>query len=145
MEALTEERIGEIARAAAREAVGEAQVKGELLFHIAEHEAVGHGLVIDPARARATPCTCFTVEEDGFESCWSPGVLGLITSKKNPEQIAEFCAKGKVYGGAGAKERFLKVRDAIKKAHEQWEKKGGGLPGWWQEVGKSMKEHSIEL
>lgn len=117
----------------------------EILVHILEHEATGHGLVIDAARARATPCTCFTVEEDGFEACWSPGVLGLMTTKKNPEQIREFCALGKFPGGAGAKERFLKVKGAIKKAHERWEKGKGGLEEWWKEVGKSLEEKEIEL
>jgi len=117
----------------------------ELLIDILEHEATGHGRVIDRARARATPCTCFTMEEDGFEACWSPGILGLMTTKKNPEQIREFCAVGKMPGGEGAKERFLKFRGAVKEAHERWEKRNGGLPEWWEEVGRSLEEHKIEL
>lgn len=116
-----------------------------LVINCMEHEILGSGRVIDPARARATPCTCFTVEEDGFEACWSPGILGLMTTQKNPEQIREFCKMGKIPGGEGARERFLKVRGAISEAHERWERKGGGLPGWWEEVARSLKEHKIEL
>ncbi|GAH35808.1 unnamed protein product [marine sediment metagenome] len=116
-----------------------------LVINCMEHEILGSGRVIDSVKARATPCTCFTVEGDGFEACWSPGVLGLMTSQKNPEQIREFCKMGKLPGGEGAGERFLKVRGAISEAHERWEKKGGGLPGWWEEVARSLEERKIEL
>lgn len=116
----------------------------EILLDILEHKVMGGGRVIDIARAEATPCKCFSYE--GIEEmCWSPGVLGLMSSKKNPEQIARYCAAGKTFDGSGAKERFEKMRTAINEAHKEWEEKGGGLPGWWSEVSKSLEKHKIEL
>jgi len=53
---LTEEQITNIAKEAARTVVEEELSKRELPFHIAEHEAVGHGLVVDEARALVGPC-----------------------------------------------------------------------------------------
>ncbi|MBA7558265.1 hypothetical protein ES705_51062 [subsurface metagenome] len=121
----------------------EADTNKELLLDILEHESTGSGLVLDPAKAAATPCKCFAY--DSQEYCWSPGVLGLISSKKNPEQIAQFCAVGKSPAGEGVKERFTKIKLAIEEAHREWEKKGEGLPAWWNEVAKSLKKHGVEL
>jgi len=121
----------------------EAERNKELLLDVLEHQAVGGGRVIDVARAEATPCTCFSY--DGAEMCWSPGILGLMSSQKNPEQIRRYCAVGKTPDGSGVKQRFAKVKTAVEEAHEEWEKKGGGLSGWWSEVAKSLEKHKIEL
>lgn len=121
----------------------EATQNKEILLDILEHQAVGSGRVIDAGKAAATPCTCFSY--DGAEMCWSPGVLGLMSSQKNPEQIAKYCALGKTPDGSGVRQRFAKVKGAVEEAHKEWEKKGGGLPGWWSEVGKSLEKHKIEL
>jgi len=69
----------------------------------------------------------------------------LMTSEKNPEQIAEFCAAGKRYDGSGVRVRFEKVKTAVEDAHKEWEKSGDGLKGWWEAMAKSLKEHKIEL
>lgn len=137
---LTDEEVGRIA-----DAVAERLKEDAVITHILEHEATGAGRVIDAAKAKATLCKCFTVEEDGFEACWSPGILGLMTSQRNPEQIAEFCAMGKELAGEGAKARFKKFRTAVKEAHKRWEEKGGGLPEWWEEIGRSLEEHKVEF
>ncbi|MBA7566965.1 hypothetical protein ES708_08665 [subsurface metagenome] len=123
--------------------VEEADTNKGLLLDILEHESTGAGLVLNPARAEATGCKCFAY--DSQEYCWSPGVLGLISSKKNPEQIARFCAVGKTPAGEGVKERFGKIKGAVEEAHREWLKKGEGLPAWWDEVAKSLKKHGVEL
>lgn len=115
----------------------------ELVVHILEHEVLGGGRVVDARRARATPCTCFQYE--GEEYCWSPGVLGLISSKKNPEQITEFCALGKYPGGEGAKKRFAEIKSAVGEAHREWQAEGGGLESWWDRIAKKMKEKGLEF
>jgi len=115
----------------------------ELLINILEHEATGQGRIIDPAKARATPCTCFTY--DTTQYAWSPGVLGLISEKRNPRQFREFCTLGCIPGGEGVQKRFEQIKGAISEAHERWQKKGGGLPAWWEEVAQSLEEHKIEL
>jgi len=114
-----------------------------LLLHSLEHEATGAGRVIDPARAKATPCTCFGFE--GEEYCWSPGILGLMSSKKNPEQIANYCVMGKEKGGAGASKRFTELKSAIGEAHKEWEAEGGDLKKWWEKTGEKLAEKGIEL
>ncbi|GAI00782.1 unnamed protein product, partial [marine sediment metagenome] len=115
----------------------------ELAFHVAEHQAVGHGIVVDRALAERTPCKCFSYDTD--EYAWSPGVVGLISSRKTPEDFEKFCAMGKEPASPGAAERFTKLRGAISEAHEEWKKKGGGLTGWWEEVGKTLAAKGIEL
>jgi len=121
----------------------EATQNKELLLDILEHQAVGSGRVIDVARAEATPCTCFNY--DSREMCWSSGILGLMSSEKNPEQIARYCAVGKIPDGSGAKQRFAKIKGAVESAHKEWEKSGDGLPEWWSAVAKSLEKHKIEL
>ena len=140
---LTKEEIREIATRTADEVVERIHGTLDLAFHIAEHEAIGAGRVLEPAVARATPCKGFKFNEETY--AWSPGVLGLISSKKNPEQLKEFCALGIEPAGAGAQERFAKLKGAISEAHQEWEKEGGGLPSWWEQVGKTLAAKGIEL
>jgi len=139
---MTDQESEELAEKIATK-VKEKLAEPNLTIHILEHEATGHGLVINPAKARATSCKCF--EYEGEEYCWSEGVLGLMSSKKNPEQIAEYCAKGKEPAGAGVARRFEEIKRVASEAHSQWQEKGGGLPGWWQEIGKKASEAGVEL
>ena len=140
---LTDEEAREIGKIVADEVIDRVYGVTDLAFHIMEHEATGAGRILEPARARATGCKCFRFDEE--EYCWSPGVLGLMSSKKNPEQIEEFCVLGKVPAGAGAQKRFRELRGAIHEAQEEWERKGEGLPGWWRQVGEKLAEKGIEL
>jgi hypothetical protein len=114
-----------------------------LVVHILEHEAAGSGRVVDEAKAKSTPCKCFRFEGDEF--CWSPGVLGLISSKKNPGQMEEFCALGKEPASAGAQKHFNKIKQAVAAAHQEWEKQGGGLKSWWRNVADQMAEIGLEV
>lgn len=114
-----------------------------LILHSLEHQATGAGRVIDAARAKTTPCKCFGFEDE--EYCWSSGVLGLMSSKKNPEQIAQYCVLGKEPAGAGAAKRFKELKSAIGEAHKEWEAEGGDLKKWWGKVGEKMEEKGIEL
>jgi len=140
---LTKEEIQEIATRVADQVIEQLQEIPELAFHIAEHEVAGSGRVINPELARATPCKGFSFEGETY--AWSPGVLGLISSKKNPEQIKEFCAKGIEPAGTGAQERFRKLKSAIQSAHQRWEKSQGGLEDWWTKVGEELKAKGIKL
>jgi len=141
--ALTKEEIQEIASKTADQVIERIYGVPDLAFHIAEHEATGSGRVINAVLARATPCKGFTFEGETY--AWSPGVLGLMSSKKNPEQIKEFCAKGMEPAGAGAQERFKKLKGVIGEAHKDWEEKGGGLKGWWTAIGEKLEAKGIEL
>lgn len=138
---LTDEDRDAIASAVADKVIDELE-RPEVIIHIMEHQAVGGGRVIDAERARATPCKCFEHESETY--AWSPGVLGLISSKKNPEQMTEFCSVC-LPAQPGVQERFAEMKEAIGEAHKRWEEKGGGLPSWWEEVGKSLAKRGIEL
>jgi len=136
---LTEADINTIAEAVA----DRIRESNELLLHIMEHEVTGSGRVIDAEKARSTPCKCFTYDSETY--AWSSGVLGLISSKKNPEQYAEFCALGCIPAGEGVRKRFEQIKQAVGEAHEEWQKTGGGLPEWWESVGESLEKHGVEL
>lgn len=139
---MTEQEIREIADKVADEVISRREPPG-LIVHIMEHEVLGAGRVIDPDRARATGCKCF--EFEGEEYCWSSGILGLISSKKNPEQLQEFCVIGKEPAGAGAQRRFAEIKGAISEAQREYEQEGGGVPGWWNKVGEKLAEKGITL
>jgi len=114
-----------------------------LTIHILEHEATGAARLINPVKAKDpnVPCKCFGFEDETY--CWKPGYLGLISSKRNPEQMTD--CRIKLPSGAGVAERFKKVKGVISEAQKRWEKKGGTLPEWWEEVAKSLEDHKIEL
>lgn len=133
---LTEERISEIARQAAKEVVEEEVTKAEVPLHILEHEATGHGLVVDAAKAEATPCKCFTFE--GVKYAWSPGIKGLISEKKNPEQMAKYC-KVLIPVSDGLAKRFGRVKEAVGIAHKEWREEGGNLARWWEKVSPALE------
>ena len=140
---LTETEIQEIASKVAEQVVERLQEVPDLAFHIAEHEATGSARLIDPTRARDPniPCRCFSFE--GEEYCWKPGYLGLISSKKNPEQMAT-CAI-KVPAGAGAAERFSKLKKAIGQAHKEWEEEKGDLKKWWQKTAENLEKAGLSI
>jgi hypothetical protein len=140
---MRQEEIEQIAKMTAEEVMARVYGVPELAFHIAEYEATGHGIVVDRDLAERTPCKCFTYNTD--EYAWSPGVVGLISKRKTPADFEAFCKAGKEPASPGAAERFKKLKGAISEAHEEWEKKGGGLPEWWAAVGKTLAEKGIAL
>lgn len=140
---LTKEEITQIATRTADEVMERVYGVPELAFHVAEHVATGHGIVVDRALAERTPCKCFTYDTD--EYAWSPGVVGLISKRKTPADFEAFCKAGKEPASPGAAERFTKLREAIGEAQEEWEREGEGLPGWWEQVGKTLATKGVEL
>jgi len=141
--AISKEEIEQIARKTADEIIERVYGIPELGLHIAEHEVMGGARVIDKAKAEnpSIPGKCFSY--DGDEFCWKPGYLGLISSKKNPEQLAT--VKIKIPAGTGVVERFKAIKGAIGEAHQEWEKSGTGLRGWWQRVGEEMEKQGVAL
>lgn len=115
-----------------------------MVVNILEHEASGSAKVIDPVRASDPniPCHCFEYEDEKY--CWKPGYLGLLSGKKNPEQIAT--CKITLPAGGGAAQRFTQLKSAISEAHKNWEEEnGGGLGSWWDEVAKSLAKHNVSF
>ena len=120
---MTEEEIDKVANEVAAKVLEE--VSSEILdpadrgmlLHFSEHAIEGAGLVVNEARARATPCNCFSYK--GRDYCFSKGIIGMMSSTENPEQIAEYCKVGKTYEvKPGIKERFEKFAGAAEEAHK---------------------------
>lgn len=117
-----------------------------MLLHFTEHEMVGAGLVVNEARARATPCNCFTYRDR--EYCFSPGVIGMMSSEVNPEQISEYCAVGKTYEvKSGIKQRFESFAEAAEEAHKKIEEipKGERLVPWFSAMGEELEKRGVEV
>ena len=117
-----------------------------MLLHFTEHAIEGSGLVVNEAKARATPCNCFTY--NGREYCFSKGIIGMMSSAENPEQIAEYCKVGKTYEvRPGIKERFESFAGAAEEAHEKIEgiPKGERLVPWLTAMGEELEKRGIEV
>ena len=117
-----------------------------MLLHFTEHAIEGAGLVVNEARARATPCSCFTYK--GREFCFSKGVIGMISSEETPEQITEYCKVGKTYEvKPGIKERFETFSSAAEAAHGKIEEipKGERLVPWLSAMGEELEKRGIEV
>jgi hypothetical protein len=117
-----------------------------MLLHFTEHAIEGAGLVVNEARARATPCNCFTYK--GREYCFSKGIIGMMSSEENPEQIAEYCAVGKTYEvKPGIKERFETFASAAEEAHKEIEAipKGERLVPWLTAMGEELEKRGVEV
>lgn len=146
MSELSEEQAKEIGKSAAREVMEQAKFDKEMLLDMAIQQTGSPGRVVDAERARATPCKCFDYDESTF--CWSEGVLGLISSDKNPEQMEEFCEVKHSSPPDGLKERFEKFQEAATEAHEEYEKIPEGQREWtdWLEaMSKALKKWGIEV
>ena len=104
------------------------------------------GLVVNEAKARATPCNCFTY--NGREYCFSSGVIGMMSSAENPEQLEAFCKVGKTYEvKPGIKQRFESFAGAAEEAHKKIENipKGERLVPWLTAMGEELEKRSIEV
>jgi len=114
MPELTEERVDEIARQAAREVVKEVKSDEEMLLHTIPEVHGTPGIVIDELKAKTTPCRCFTWNEKSY--CYSPGIIGML----DPTQAETYCTS-KEYDTIkpGVKERFAKFREAAEEAHKK--------------------------
>jgi len=117
-----------------------------MLLHFTEHEIEGAGLVVNEARAKASPCNCFTYNKR--EYCFSPGVIGMMSSAENPEQITEYCEAGKTYEvKPGIKERFESFAEAAEEAHKKIEKipKGERLAPWLSTMSEELGKRGLEV
>jgi len=88
---LNEQEINQIASQVAEKVKEELQypTDEEKAMHLAVNELSSPGIVWDPEKAKNTPCQKFTY--DGYTYAWSPGIIGLISEKENPEQLEKYC------------------------------------------------------
>jgi hypothetical protein len=143
---MTDAEIEEIANRVASQVLEElapavlSPGEGDLLMHFTEHTMTGHALVVDEARAKASPCRCFKYK--GRDYCFTHGAIGMLT----PEQESEFCGAGKSYNvGAGAKQRFEKFAEAAEEAHKEIEgiPKGERLEPWLRSMGRELSKRGL--
>lgn len=152
---LTEDRIDEIARRVAREEIEKAKFDSDLLLSLAVESTGSPALIINEERAIAAPCKCLKYDEEVF--CWTRGAIGLISSKKTPEDLAKYCPEEKrmwEWAGEmgtnanGMLERFKSFREAAHRAQERYYE----IPeqerlwtDWLRLMGQELEKVGIEV
>jgi len=115
----------------------------ELLLHFGVEELASPGIVLDEARARATPCSCFIYK--GKDLCWSRGILGML---KQDQQQA-YCVAGKTYKAQPRLvERYTTFAAAAERAHREIESMPKGterLEVWLSAMGRELSKEGIEV
>jgi len=139
---MTEQEIDQLASKVASKVLEEVADEKGLLLHFTEHGLLGHAIILDEARARATPCKVFTYK--GREYAFTKGAIGMLTE----DQMREYCTAGKSYTvSPGIKERFEKFAEAAEAAHRKIEDipKGERLIPWLREMGEELEKRGIEI
>jgi len=115
----------------------------ELLLHFGVEELASPGVVLDEARARATPCSCFIYK--GKDLCWSKGIIGMLAQ----DQQDIYCVAGKTYKAQPAlARRYVTFAEAAEEAHKKIEAMPRGverLETWLEEMGKELAKKGIEV
>jgi len=139
---LTDEDIDRLAESLASK-IKTHVTNSEIVLHSMEHEATGSARITNPAMFEnlGVPCHCFRYEDE--EYCFKKGAIGLISPKRNPEQIAK--CKIRVPAEEGVARRFHRVKEAIGTAHKEWEEEGGDLKKWWEKTGEHLEKAGISV
>jgi len=115
----------------------------ELLLHFGVEELASPGVVLDEARARATPCSCFTYKCKDL--CWSKGIIGMLAA----DQQDIYCVAGKAYKDQPKLvERYTRFAEAAEEAHKKIEAMPKGrerLGVWLTEMSKELSKRAIEV
>ncbi|MBA7568576.1 hypothetical protein ES708_10305 [subsurface metagenome] len=98
-------------------------------------------LIVNPERAKATPCKCFMYKERDY--CWSPGAIGLLKQ----EEEAIYCPTKEYEARPGITQRFEQFSEAAEEAHKEIESipKGERLEPWLEAMGKALSKRGIEV
>lgn len=143
---MTPEEIDQVANKVAAKVLEEVSpsVLGvdALLLHFTEHEIEGQAVIVDEAKAKRTPCRCFSYK--GRDYCFTKGARGMLMQ----EQTDEYCKAGKTYDvKPGIKERFESFTEAAEEAHKKVEEipKGERLGPWLTEMEKELEKRGIEV
>ncbi len=115
----------------------------ELLLHFGVEELASPGVVLDEARAKATPCSCFTYK--GKDLCWSKGIIGML--KRDQQDI--YCVAGRTYKAQPAlTKRYETFAEAAEEAHKKIEAMPRGverLDVWLSAMGEELTKRGIEV
>lgn len=138
--AIDEARVREIVR---EEIQSEMPSDHELLLHFGIEEVGSPGIVLDEARARATPCSCFIYK--GRDLCWSGGIIGMLKQ----EQQGIYCVAGKTYKAQPKLvERYKSFAEAAEEAHKKIEAMPKGterLEVWLEAMGEELSKRGMEV
>lgn len=115
----------------------------ELLLHFGIEEVGSPAIILNEARARATPCSCFTYK--GKDLCWSRGAIGLLKQ----EQLGIYCVAGRTYKAQPKLvERYTRFAEAAEEAHKKIEDMPKGMPRlevWLGAMGEELSKRGIEV
>ena len=115
----------------------------ELLLHFGVEELASPGVVLDEARARASPCSCFTYR--GKDLCWSKGIIGMLAQ----DQQDIYCVAGKAYKAQPAlARRYETFAEAAEEAHKKIEAMPSGverLEVWLSAMGEELSKRGVDI
>lgn len=141
MTELTEEKIQEIAREAAKKAIEESKVEGETLkTHSLPSVHGSPGIVVDEEKARRTPCRC------AGPLCFSPGIVGGL----DEEQKEWACNPKEEFKSPALRRRLENFREAVDTCKKELEKipeekTRERMKTWLQCMGREAEARGIEL
>lgn len=115
----------------------------ELLLHFGVEELASPGLVVNEARAKASPCSCFTYKSKDL--CWSKGIIGML--KQDQQDI--YCVAGKTYQARPKLvERYQTFAAAADEAHKKIAAMPSGverLEAWLGAMSEELAKREIEV
>ena len=104
---LSDEDVDRIAEAVVARARDELEVDS-LMLHSLPYLHGSPGIVVNEARAKASPCKCVEYKP-GKKLCWSPGIIGALTD----EQETLYCPITEKVERPGTVSRMAKWQEAV--------------------------------
>ena len=140
---LTKDEISQIATRTADEVMERVreQEHDSLMLHSVPYAYGSPGIVVDEARARATPCRCIEYRP-GKKLCFSKGIIGALSD----EQEKIYCPTTVPLESPGLERRLESWMGAVEtcKAEIAGIPKGEKLEPWLSCMSRELVAHGVE-
>lgn len=140
---LTKEEIGEIANRTADEVMERVRERehDSLLLNSIPYAYGSPGIVVDGAKAKATPCRCIEYKP-GKKLCFSKGIIGALSD----EQEKIYCPAVEELVSPGLERRLSNWMESVEtcKAEIAEIPKGERLEPWLSCMSRELKTAGIE-
>lgn len=140
---LTKEEIGEIATTTADEVMARVREREQdsFMLHSIPYAYGSPGIVVDEAKAKATPCRCIEYKL-GKKLCFSKGIVGALSD----EQEEIYCPTVEALESPGLEKRLKDWRGAVEicKAEIAEIPKGERLEPWLKCMSRELAATGVE-